>query len=310
MERQAVSKTDTTAESPSKKHLWHGVLLLVVGVFMLGSYAILGQPLPGETILLEDDAVQFGPIAAMAIIVLGGFMLVAGQKFLAKNTLTVEYYEAIVMAVGIALVVRTFIVEPFKIPSGSMIPTLLVGDYLFVSKFAYGHRVPFMRKRVFMGDGPKRGDIAVFEFPQDPRKDYIKRVVGIPGDKITYQDKRLFINDKPVRYESDGLFSYTNEEGQNLESLRLSETLPNSSDSEGVTHPILIRPFSYSNTTETVVPPGYYFVMGDNRDNSNDSRYWGFVPGYRLVGEALAIFWSWDHQAGQLRWDRLATEIK
>lgn len=310
MENQIVAETSTTPANPSKKHLWHGGLLLVVGIFMLGRYEILGPPLPGETLILEDDALQLGAIAAMAIISLGVFMLVAGKKFLAKNTLTVEYYEAIVMAVGIALLVRTFIVEPFKIPSGSMIPTLLVGDYLFVSKFSYGHRVPFMRQRIFTGDGPQRGDIAVFEFPQDPRKDYIKRVVGIPGDKITYNNKRLSINDKPVIYEADGLFSYTNEHGEAVESVRLSENLPNRSDSQGVTHPILVRPFSYSNTTETVVPPGYYFVMGDNRDNSNDSRYWGFVPHYRLVGEALAIFWSWDHLEGRLRWDRLGTVLQ
>ena len=293
-----------------RKHLWHGVLFLIVGLFMLGSYGVMGPPAPGEPLPLEDDAVQFGPVAAVGILCMGVFMLLGGRKFLARNDLTVEYYEAIVMAVGIALLVRTFVIEPFKIPSGSMIPTLLVGDYLFVSKFAYGHRIPFTRQRLFMEEGPQRGDIAVFEFPQDPRKDYIKRIVGLPGDHIAYRNKRLYLNGALVGYKADGLFSYRNEHGQNVESLRFSETIPGASQEEGVSHPILVRPFSYSDPSDTTVPPGHYFVMGDNRDNSNDSRYWGFVPDYRLVGEALAIFWSWDHKEGRVRWDRLGSEVK
>lgn len=299
----------TTTTKRNKRHLWHGALFLLVGIFMLGSYGSVGPLAPGET-SLPDDSIQLGPITALLIMGVGIFMIFGGRKFLAKNNLVVEYYEAIVVAVGIALVVRTFVIEPFKIPSGSMIPTLLVGDYLFVSKFAYGHRIPFTRKRLFMLNGPERGDIAVFEFPQDPRKDYIKRVVGLPGDRVAYRNKRLYLNGEMVGYEAGGRFSYVNEHKQSVESLRLSENLPNASNPEGVSHPILLRPFSFSDPTEETVPAGHYFVMGDNRDNSNDSRYWGFVPDYRLVGEALTIFWSWDHQEGRLRWDRLGQAVE
>ena len=299
----------TLNRKPSKKHMWHGMLFLLIGFFMLGSYGNIDPPDP-NTLAQQEDAIQIGPVTAVIIIGIGIFMFFGGKKFLAKNSLTVEYYEAIVVAVSIALMVRTFVIEPFKIPSGSMIPTLLVGDYLFVSKFAYGHRIPFTRHRVFMINGPKRGDIAVFEFPQDPRKDYIKRIVGIPGDRVAYRNKRLYLNGKIVGYEDNGAYHYTNERGQQVDSQHFSEKIPALDGDGSVDHPILVRPFAYSQPTETVVPPGHYFVMGDNRDNSNDSRYWGFVPDYRLVGEALAIFWSWDNQENTLRWDRLGQEVK
>ncbi|MBF0098284.1 MAG: signal peptidase I [Magnetococcales bacterium] len=249
-------------------------------------------------------------MASLGLVAVGLYFLAAGKRFFARNDVAVEYYEAIVTAVGIALVVRTFVIEPFKIPSGSMIPTLLVGDYLFVSKMAYGHRIPFTRERIFYGNGPKRGDVAVFEYPQDPRKDYIKRVVGLPGDRITYRNKRLFINGEAVAYEANGQFVYKNEQGEEVESLQLSEKLPGTAPNGEAIHPVLVRPFSYSDLTDTTVPAGHFFVMGDNRDNSNDSRAWGFVPAYRLVGEALIIFWSWDHQDSRLRWQRLGQNIQ
>ena len=286
---------NTTVDS--WKHLWHGAGFFLAGLFMLGSYVAVGDP-------SLDDSVRVGPLAGMALIGVSLFMVFGGKKFLAQQNLTVEYYEAIVMAVGIALMVRTFVVEPFKIPSGSMIPTLLVGDYLFVSKFTYGHRVPFTRTRVFMGEGPKRGDIAVFEYPKDPRKDYIKRIVGLPGDHIVYRNKRLYLNGEPVGYESKGAYNYLNEQAQKVESVHFNESFK-----EGI-HSILVRPFAYSDPTDTVVPEGHYFAMGDNRDNSNDSRYWGFVPAHRLVGKAVAIFWSWDHHQSSLRIERLGQAVE
>ncbi|MBF0110234.1 MAG: signal peptidase I [Magnetococcales bacterium] len=265
---------------------------------MLGSYSTIGEG-------VEEGSFPWGPVVAVALLVTGGLFAWRGRWFLQRDPTVVEYYEAIVLAVGIALLVRTFIIEPFKIPSGSMIPTLLVGDYLFVSKFAYGHRIPFTRDRLFMGDGPKRGDIAVFEYPRDPTKDYIKRIIGLPGDRIVYQDKRLYINDQPVAYEGAGTYTYRNERGAEVESALFDERIQDAS------HSILVRPFSFSDQiTDEVVPPGHYFVMGDNRDNSNDSRFWGFVPAHRLVGRALAIFWSWDDQNGRLRWERLGTLVR
>ncbi|MEO5340142.1 MAG: signal peptidase I [Magnetococcus sp. MYC-9] len=302
----------TTEEHPtgkSRTHLWHGALFLLTGVFMLGIYGVGDAPLPGGG-SAAGDGLNVGLLGGVALIAVGLLLLVAGRGFFSRNGLLLEYYEAIVVAVGIALLVRTFIVEPFKIPSGSMIPTLLVGDYLFVSKLAYGHRVPFTRQRLGMGAGPKRGDVAVFEYPMDPRKDYIKRIIGLPGDRVSYRNKRLYLNGEPVGYEATGPFSYQNEHEQEVESLRLAEKLPGANGAAGVQHAVLVRPFSYSDITDTTVPPDHYFVMGDNRDNSNDSRAWGFVPAYRLVGEALAIFWSWDHQAGRLRWERLGQAVQ
>lgn len=287
-----------SSKAGTSRHVWHGVLFLVAGVFIFGSYMSIGEP-------IEQSFLSWGPIAAIGLIGVGIYFLWRGEGFFQKESLALEYYEAVVMAVGIALLVRTFIIEPFKIPSGSMIPTLVVGDYLFVNKFAYGHRIPFTRVRVFMGDGPKRGDIAVFEYPKDPSKDYIKRIVGLPGDHIVYQDKHLFINGKPVGYEDGGTFTYSNERGRDIEARRITELLGDTP------HPVLVQPFSYSEqVTDEIVPPGHYFAMGDNRDNSNDSRFWGFVPGYRLVGKAVVIFWSWDLQTTSLRWDRLGSPVK
>ncbi|MEO5348299.1 MAG: signal peptidase I [Magnetococcus sp. YQC-3] len=310
MDEGKISITPTEQEGSDRRHLWHGLIFLATGLFMLGIYGVGDGPMPGGGESAAGDSLSFGLLAAIGMIAGSLFMFLGGKRFFAGNSVVVEYYEAIFMAVGIALLLRTFVIEPFKIPSGSMIPTLLVGDYLFVSKLAYGHRIPFSRERMFMKNGPKRGDVAVFEYPQDPRKDYIKRIVGLPGDRVTYHNKRLHLNGEPVGYEAMGQFSYKNEHGQEVESLRLAEKLPGPTGGEAVSHPILVRPFSYADITDTVVPPGHYFVMGDNRDNSNDSRAWGFVPAYRLVGEALVIFWSWDNQGGGLRWERLGQSVK
>ncbi|MEO5362637.1 MAG: signal peptidase I [Magnetococcus sp. DMHC-8] len=304
-----VATTNRRRQAGDSKHLWHGLLLLVTGLFMLGIYGVGDAPTPGRE-AAPGDTLSFGLMAAVGLIATSLAMLAGGRRFFARNDAWVEYYEAIAVAVGIALVIRTFIIEPFKIPSGSMIPTLLVGDYLFVSKLAYGHRLPFARARVGMGAGPQRGDVAVFEYPQDPRKDYIKRIIGLPGDRLTYRNKRLYLNGEPVSYEATGQFFYKNEHGQETESLRLTEKLPPSEGTDAAAHDVLVRPFSYADIADTTVPPGHYFVMGDNRDNSNDSRVWGFVPAYRLVGKALILFWSWDHQEGRLRWDRLGQAVK
>ncbi|MBF0175551.1 MAG: signal peptidase I [Magnetococcales bacterium] len=283
----------------TKRHLQHGAMFLIAGVFMFGSYMVLGV----DTILE-----RMGPAATagLCMVAFGIFLLLPGQRILDRPSWFREYYDAIVLAVGIALFVRTFIIEPFKIPSGSMIPTLLVGDYLFVNKLAYGHRIPFTRDRVLFGHGPQRGDIAVFEYPREPNKDYIKRIIGLPGDRIVYDHKRLVINGKPVAYETSGPFSYKNEHTYEVNAERRLESIGKGAYS------ILVQPQLefMDRRTETVVPPGHYFVMGDNRDNSNDSRVWGFVPSYRLVGKAVALFWSWDSHASSPRWYRVASAVE
>ncbi len=301
---QTVQEEDQEIQAPSPaKHLWHGAVFIMSGLYLLGSTG------DGGSDAIEETGLSWGPIIAVALLIIGALFLWKGRWFLQHKhpriQIVAEYYEAIILAVGIALLVRTFVVEPFKIPSGSMIPTLQVGDYLFVSKFTYGHRIPFTKERLFMGEGPKRGDIVVFEYPRDPAKDYIKRIIGLPGDRIVYQDKRLYINNQPVPYERTGEYTYHDERDREVTSLRLTEQL------EDHPHSVLIRPFYFSDQiTDEVVPPGHYFVMGDNRDNSNDSRFWGFVPAYRLVGRALAIFWSWDSRDSRLRWERLGSLVR
>jgi signal peptidase I len=195
---------------------------------------------------------------------------------------------------------RSFAFEPFKIPSGSMVPTLLVGDLILVNKYHYGIRLPVLNAKVISNNDPKRGDVAVFRYPPDPRLDYIKRIVGVPGDEVAYLNQRLTVNGQPVPLQSLGEF-------YDEDSLRYA---PQFSEKLGeVDHRILVdprRPSYFGNGTPTFpqgqgcryvtegmvckVPEGHYFVMGDNRDNSLDSRYWGFVPDANLVGRAFFIW--------------------
>ncbi|WP_192244489.1 signal peptidase I [Mesorhizobium silamurunense] len=207
-----------------------------------------------------------------------------------------ETFSVIIQALLLALVIRTLLFQPFSIPSGSMRPTLLEGDYLFVTKWAYGYSrysLPFgpniFSGRIW-GSEPKRGDVVVFKFPPDPSVDYIKRVVGLPGDKIQVKDGQLFINGTAVPREKVGQIDNPDitEVDRPVDVYR--ETLPN-----GVTYDTLdLTPTSIGdNTREFDVPPGHYFMMGDNRDNSSDSRFTvGFVPAENLVGRANVIFFS------------------
>lgn len=229
-----------------------------------------------------------------------------------------ETIRTVVYAVLIAIVVRTVAFEPFNIPSGSMIPSLLIGDYLFVSKYSYGysrHSFPFSFVPVdgrFLGDGPERGDVAVFKFPRDDRTDYIKRVIGMPGDRVQMQSGRLFINDEMVPRERVEDYVYRDPFGNVRRFAQFVETLPN-----GTEHRIIEegdnRPFD--DTREFQVPEDHYFMMGDNRDNSSDSRAdVGFVPAENFVGRAEILFFSSDGSARlweiwkwpfSIRWDRL-----
>lgn len=239
---------------------------------------------------------------------------------------------------AIVLVVRSFIYEPFQIPSGSMMPTLLIGDFILVEKFAYGIKDPIYQKTLVETGHPKRGDIVVFKYPEDPRLDYIKRTVGIPGDKVTYDPVSKEVTIQPgcpsgqscgnalaVTYSdvqpSDFVQSFSRSNrgeassgffqlpaGESREnSIRLAERKETLGD---VTHRILTVPIAQDQLgmyyqqqgqqlASWVVPPGHYFMMGDNRDNSADSRYWGFVPERNLVGRATAIWMSFEKQEGE-----------
>lgn len=201
----------------------------------------------------------------------------------------VEYSKSFFPVILAVFLIRSFLVEPFKIPSGSMMPTLLVGDFILVNKFTYGLRVP-IRNDVFIEVGrPQRGDVAVFRYPRDPSLDYIKRVIGVPGDRIAYRDKQIFVNGEPVPQTAAGSYSYDAPGLNRVIAARYREQLG------GRAYDILVVDAAPVIDGEVVVPEGHYFVMGDNRDNSNDSRYWGFVPEVNLVGKAFLIWWNFDN---------------
>ena len=221
-----------------------------------------------------------------------------------KEPLLVEYAHSFFPIVFIVLILRSFIAEPFRIPSGSMMPTLLIGDFILVNKYTYGIRLPVFNNKVIELNEPERGDIVVFRFPKNPEVDYIKRVVGLPGDRIAYYQKKILINGKPAKQELLGEYQAVGK-GINMTGAKhITENLAN------VEHSILVNNNQPSVEGVFVVPEGHYFVMGDNRDNSNDSRYWGTVPEENLVGKAFFIWMSWDWDHKGIGFDRIGTMLK
>jgi signal peptidase I len=209
-------------------------------------------------------------------------MMAANKETKQKSSLR-ENIEAILIAVVLALFIRTFIVQAFKIPSGSMKSTLVIGDHILVNKFLYGIKIPFLNKTIIPIKNPERGDIIVFKFPEDPDKDFIKRVIGIAGDKIQIRDKKVHINGKL------------------------------SSDMEGLHTDSRIFPERMQprdNFGPVKVPSNKLFVMGDNRDHSYDSRFWGFVDLKAVKGKAFIIYWSWDKNSFGIRWGRIGQLLK
>lgn len=197
-----------------------------------------------------------------------------------KEPSIVEVSRSFFPVLLIVLVLRSFLVEPFQIPSGSMLPTLEDGDFILVNKFVYGIRLPVLNTKVIDINDPQRGEVVVFRFPEDPRINYIKRVVGVPGDVVRYENKVLYINDEPVEerlLSREGPFSYFEEQLGDVrhQVVKTAGTPPGMGEGRWV------------------VPAGHYFVMGDNRDNSNDSRFWEFVPDENIVGKAFAIWMHW-----------------
>ena len=207
-----------------------------------------------------------------------------------KKSVFREYAEAIIIAVVLALFIRTFVIQAFKIPSGSMLPTLQIGDHLLVNKFLYGIRVPFTGKLLVSFKDPKHGDVVVFRFPEDRKIDYIKRVIGVPGDKVEIKNKALLINGTKID-DPHGHFTS-------------AKNLPSAMSPKDNFGPI-------------TVPEDKIFVMGDNRDNSYDSRFWGYVDQKDILGKAIIIYWSWDikkpllslDRLTSVRWERLANII-
>ena len=220
----------------------------------------------------------------------------------------IEYPKSFFPVILIVFLLRSFLVEPFKIPSGSMLPTLLIGDFILVNKFTYGIRLPVINKKIVDINAPQRGDVMVFRYPENPSLDYIKRIVGVPGDKVSYRNKRLSINGQEIKTEPDGQYNYVETGLSFVSTQRLNEYL-----APEHTHAILLNadiptvrgsdvkrfPFhencAYNEAGFTcTVPPANYFMMGDNRDSSSDSRYWGFVPDANIVGKAFLIWWNFD----------------
>tara|TARA_R110001599_G_scaffold64023_3_gene178620 strand:- start:197759 stop:198682 length:924 start_codon:yes stop_codon:yes gene_type:complete len=223
---------------------------------------------------------------------------------LMRQPVWIEYSGSLFPVIALVFFLRSFLYEPFKIPSSSMVPTLHVGDLILVNKFTYGIRLPIINKKIIEVGDPQRGDVMVFKYPENMELDYIKRVVGVPGDTVTYKNKNLSINGKPVSYQA--LPDYLDEESLSYSKHRLENL-------RGVSHEILtnprapayvVNPHDFPNRSHCnydvegfscKVPAGQYFMMGDNRDNSLDSRYWGFVPDKNIVGKAFFIWMNFNN---------------
>jgi signal peptidase I len=195
----------------------------------------------------------------------------------------VEYAEAIIIAILVAFFIRTFIVQAFKIPSGSMKPTLLIGDHILVNKFIYGVKIPFIRKDMISISEPKRGDVIVFIYPEDRSKDFIKRVIGVGGDTIEIRNKKIFLNGLPFQ-DTHGVYV------------------------DDFIIPGTIQP--RDNFGPMTVPKGAVFTMGDNRDQSYDSRFWGVVDLKDVLGKAFIMYWSWNREDHNVRWSRLGRLVR
>ena len=192
-----------------------------------------------------------------------------------RKSIVREYAESIIIAVILALIIRTFVVQAFKIPSGSMEDTLAIGDHILVSKFIYGTKIPFTDTRFFKLRDPERGDVIVFEYPEDPSKDFIKRVVGTPGDVVEVRNKKVYVNG--MQYENPH------------EVHKEKDLIPKEQNPR-------------DNMAPVKVPDSSYFVMGDNRDRSYDSRFWGFVKNEKIKGLAFIKYWSWNSDSFRVRW--------
>jgi signal peptidase I len=218
----------------------------------------------------------------------------------AREPVIVEYARSFFPIILIVLLIRSFLFEPFRIPSDSMMPTLLDGDFIFVNKFTYGLRLPVLNTELVDLGEPQRGDVVVFRLPSDPSTNYIKRLVGLPGDQISVRNKRLYINGEAQPVVLDGVFEGFGHDGAQIGVERLS----------GVAHRVLFIPERPSMDFEGVVPEGHFFFMGDNRDNSRDSRFpeVGYVPAGNVVGRAVRIWLNWNLPNAPI-WNRIGDAI-
>jgi signal peptidase I len=282
------------------------VLMVVTGVIWCLDVFVLakGRRRAADAALAEYDA-RTSKLTADGIKVDSGNQRAAIEQAHLRQPTWIEYSGSFFPVIALVFILRSFLWEPFKIPSSSMVPTLLVGDFILVNKYAYGIRLPIINKKVIQIGDPQRGDVMVFKYPKDMSQDYIKRVIGVPGDRISYENKRLTVNGKPVQYTplddylddqhpvyhkqfTEGLTAaphrILNTDGKRSFDLGSVENFPNREACD----------YSYDKFT-CIVPPGNYFMMGDNRDNSADSRYWGFVPDKNIVGKAIVVWMNFGN---------------
>ncbi len=248
---------------------------------------------------------DFEFILVMSVLVSGVIWLIDSLFFAKKrhqvsagksvhDPVLVEYAKSFFPVLLAVMLLRSFLYEPFRIPSGSMMPTLLVGDFILVNKHEFGIRLPVLHTKITDGEDLKRGEVVVFRFPKDESLDFIKRVVGLPGDHISYYNRRLTINGKPLPVKFKETYP-----GQGTTSDNMAGGKVFLEKLGDVEHLMMIDDkVKFSANGELIVPPGQYFVMGDNRDHSNDSRFWGFVPEKNLVGRAVFIWLHWDWRSG------------
>ena len=268
-------------------------LILVLGTLASGLIWLIDRLAfrPKRMARLSVEARQLGQEAG-----------IDGDKVVDNEPLLVDYAKSFFPILLVVLVIRSFLFEPFRIPSGSMMPTLLVGDFIVVNKFSYGLRLPVVDTKVVPLGEPERGDVVVFRYPKQPDVDYIKRIVGLPGDTVRVEGHRIWVNGREMplvpqgRYPGDA-------------NLKHAGTTLALEDLDGQRHQVLLDDSGYLRSGEWRVPEDEYFVMGDNRNHSNDSRFWGTVPESNLVGKAVMIWLHWNWQDGGFDAGRIGRSI-
>jgi signal peptidase I len=254
------------------------------------------------------ELILFYAIVVTGVIALFDLLFLAKKRKDKPLPIIIDYARAFFPILLLVFVLRSFLFEPFRIPSSSLEPTLLVGDFIIVNKFDYGLRLPVLHTKIFPINEPKTGDVIVFRWPPRPSIDFIKRVIGVPGDRISYIDKVLYVNGEKIPQEFKENVSKLDEQGSQQDLVRKVENLL------GREHAIYQNSSSpQRDFKDLLVPEGMYYVMGDNRDDSADSRFWGFVPEENIVGKAIVVWMSWNSMAqkvqNKVRWDRVGKQI-
>ncbi|RBP49270.1 signal peptidase I [Arenicella xantha] len=260
------------------------------------------------------EIVLFGLVVLSGVVILFCRFVVPSLAKKQPEPWYLDYARSFFPVLLLVFLLRGFVAEPFRIPSGSMYPTLEVGDFILVNKFSYGLRLPIVRTKVFEIGDPQRGDIVVFKYPRDPKQSYIKRLIGLPGDIIQYRDSTLYINGEKLDQQVLGEFKYRDQADQWHTSIEWEQVIPTSTDADGVAVKYGILQDNRRSKGAWKVPEGQYFMMGDNRGNSADSRVWGFLPEENIVGKAFFVWMSWgdedNEEGGGLDFDRIGTRVQ